>query len=122
MKALALFAALFGWAQADAEVLRPLTGTASWYGKEYAGRIMANGRPFDPEALTCATYAYPLGTVLRVVYNRRTVRVIVTDRGPARRLGRLIDLSRAAFSELAPLDLGLVTVTVSVVVPGRGSR
>lgn len=118
--ALALFG--LGYADAEAEVLRPLTGLASWYGKEHAGHIMANGRPFDPEAMTCATYAYPLGTVLRVAYGRRTVRVLVTDRGPHPRLGRLVDLSRRAFLELAPLDFGLVTVTVSVASPERGSR
>jgi rare lipoprotein A len=84
--------AVLGVARSESDVLRPLTGCASWYGKDYAGHIMANGHPFDPEALTCATYAYPLGTVLRVVCNRRSVRVLVTDRGPAPRLHRFLQL------------------------------
>ena len=122
MKLLAAALALFGLARADAAILRPLTGIASWYGKEKAGQIMANRHPFDPEAMTCATYAYPLGTTLRVVAGHRSIRVLVTDRGPAQRLGRLIDLSRHAFAQLAPLNVGLITVTVSVVTPERGSR
>lgn len=89
--------------------------TASWYGRAHAGRLMANGRPFDPDALTCASWFYPLGTVLRVTNGSRSVEVIVTDRGPARRLvadGRLIDLSRAAFRRIGHLRDGLIEVTI----------
>jgi rare lipoprotein A (peptidoglycan hydrolase) len=42
----------------------------------------------------------------------RAVRVQVTDRGPDRRLGRMIDLSRAAFARLAPTEVGIITVSV----------
>lgn len=89
-------------------------GTASWYGDELRGRTMANGRPFLPERLTCAHWDYPLGTVLLVtrVDTGRAIRVVVTDRGPHRRLRREIDLSRAAFARLAPLRIGLLRVTV----------
>jgi rare lipoprotein A len=94
----------------------PVTGWASWYGHELAGRPMANGRPFDPTKLTCASWFYPLGTRLRVTAGARSVVVTVTDRGPATplvRQGRIIDLSRAAFSRLAPLRQGLVRVHVT---------
>jgi rare lipoprotein A len=90
--------------------------TASWYGRECAGRRMADGRMFDPGALTCASWFYPLGAVLRVSSGGRTVDVRVTDRGPARRLvrrGRVIDLSRAAFARLAPLERGVIEVNVT---------
>lgn len=89
-------------------------GIASWYGEGYRGKTMANGQPFDPDALTCAAWGWPLGTVLRVrqVGQMAAVRVTVTDRGPDRRLDRLIDLSRAAFARIAPLDRGLAEVEV----------
>jgi rare lipoprotein A len=98
---------------------RPVRGLASWYGAEHAGQPMANGEPFDPEALTCAAWDWPLGTVLGIysAEARRTVIVIVTDRGPARRLhaqGRLVDLSARAFAALMPLARGVVEVEITV--------
>lgn len=89
---------------------------ASWYGDELRGRKMANGKPFDPDALTCASWFYPLGTRLAISNKDCTVFVTVTDRGPARRLvaqGRTLDLSRAAFRRLAPLRVGLIDVSIA---------
>lgn len=91
---------------------------ASWYGDELKGRPMANGQPFDPNRLTCASWFYPFGTRLRVEHGGRSVVVVVTDRGPAPELvrrGRIIDLSRAAFARLAPLGRGLIPVRVTPV-------
>lgn len=88
---------------------------ASWYGEEHRGKRMANGRPFDPDALTCASWFHPFGTLLRVAHGDKVVVVQVTDRGPARRLvaaGREIDLSHAAFRRLADPRVGLVWVTI----------
>jgi rare lipoprotein A len=45
----------------------------------------------------------------------RSVEVRINDRGPARRLGRLIDLSQASFAEIAELEEGLVQVRVRVI-------
>lgn len=87
---------------------------ASWYGAECAGKPMANGKPFDPDAFTCASWDYPLGTRLRVATPTNSVIVVVTDRGPARRLwraGRKLDLSRAAFAALADTRLGVIKVS-----------
>ena len=89
-------------------------GTASWYGEEHRGKLMANGLPFNPDALTAASWFYPLGTRVRVTSRDSSVVVIITDRGPAKRLvrqGRVIDLSAAAFRRLAGAKLGLVEVT-----------
>ena len=88
--------------------------TASWYGEEHRGKLLANGRPFNPDALTAASWFYPLGTRVRVTSGDSSVVVIITDRGPAKRLvrqGRVIDLSAAAFRRLAGTELGLVEVT-----------
>jgi rare lipoprotein A len=88
---------------------------ASWYGEKHRGLLMANGRPFDPDKLTAASWLYDLGTRVVVTHENRSVIVEITDRGPARLLlkaGRKIDLSRAAFAKLADPDLGLIDVTV----------
>jgi rare lipoprotein A len=101
----------------------PKQGLASWYGEEHRGRLMANGRKFDPDKPTAASWFYPLGTKLRVTVKstsgrRRSVQVTVTDRGPAPGLvrgGRIIDLGRAAFEKIAHPDLGLVAVSIQAV-------
>jgi len=95
--------------------LNSFAGPASWYGAECHGKLMANGKPFDMNALTCASYHYPLGTLLKVEFGTKFVVVKVTDRGPNKRLNREIDLSRAAFKRLAPLDNGLIHVSLKVV-------
>jgi rare lipoprotein A len=87
-------------------------GTASWYGAAHAGRTMANGRPFDPAALTAASWDYPLGTQLTVSRGRLRVVVTVTDRGPAKRLHRIIDLSRGAAARLRLIEAGIAKVCV----------
>jgi rare lipoprotein A len=86
---------------------------------------MANGKGFNPDRLTAASWFYPLGTRVRVTlrsYPERKVLVTITDRGPAHRLvreGRIIDLSHAAFRQLASPDLGLIPISVEPVRPGN---
>ncbi|HEX6262949.1 MAG TPA: septal ring lytic transglycosylase RlpA family protein [Actinomycetota bacterium] len=90
-----------------------LFGVASWYGEPFRGRTSACGDPYDPDALTTAHRHLPCGTRLRVEHGGRGVTVTVTDRGPFVP-GRIIDLSRAAFARLAPLEEGLVEVRVVI--------
>jgi rare lipoprotein A len=95
-------------------------GLASWYGEAHRGKLMANGKKFNPDSLTAASWFYPLGTRVRVTAkastnSARSVLVTVTDRGPARDLvreGRIIDLTHTAYKRLAHPDLGLVSVSV----------
>lgn len=107
-------------ADADDDGASPITpapwdGRASYYGEGYRGKKMANGQPFDPDALTCAAWDWPLGTVLLVRHRTRIVRVVVTDRGPVRRFpDRIVDLSRAAFARLALTAIGVVPVSITV--------
>ncbi len=108
--------------QASARSL-PHNGFASWYGEEHRGKLMANGKKFDPDKFTAASWFYPLGTKVRVTLKSpgqqpRSVLVTITDRGPDPtfvRAGRIIDLSHAPFKKLAHPDLGLVAVTVQPV-------
>ena len=88
---------------------------ASWERFDDSGKIAANGKPFNPSAMTCATRLWPLGTTLKVrdTHNGFAVTVRVTDR-PARRFGHSrIDLSPAAFEKLNGLALGICKVTVT---------
>jgi rare lipoprotein A len=88
---------------------------ASWYGAECAGKPMAGGGPFNPAALTCASWDYSFGTRLAVTHGTNVVVVTCTDRGPAKRLcaqGRRLDLSRAAFAALAPIEQGVIKVKI----------
>ena|SRR6266702_3368809 len=101
-------------------VTPPATGLASWYGEEHRGKLMANGKRFNPDKLTAASWFYPLGTKVRVTLNYnapspRSVLVTITDRGPAKDLvreGRIIDLAHAAFRKLGHPALGLVPIIV----------
>lgn len=89
-------------------------GVASFYGWELAGKPMASGENFDPEAMVCASWYYPFGTKLRVINisNGKSVVVTCKDRGPNKRLGRLIDLSLGAFRKIADTKDGLCTVQI----------
>lgn len=83
---------------------------------------MANGQPFDPDQLTAASWFFPFGTRIQINHKNRSVVVTITDRGPALRLvrqGRIIDLSEAAFRELADPRLGLIYVQIFRLDPRR---
>lgn len=76
--------------------------------------IMANGKLFKDDAMTCATRLYPLGAHLLITNtaNGKSVAVVVTDR-ISKRLGTTrIDLSRGAFMKIASLKEGLVNIDV----------
>ncbi len=91
-------------------------GMASWYSKRDPGinRHTANGEVFDDKQLTCASWDWPFHTRLEVtnIATQKSVVCRVNDRGPAKRLNRLIDLTEAAFRHIAPLRNGLVDVAV----------
>jgi len=98
------------------------TGWASWYGSE-ACRVnpdprcpTASGEPFDPSQLTAAMWGAPFGSQWRICSQAQPTRctvVRITDRGPAKRLHRIIDLSQRAFQALAPLSAGVIRVSLT---------
>lgn len=94
-------------------------GIASWYGFCSPGvlKTTASMEAFDENALTCATWNFPFNDYLRItnLENGKSVVVRVNDRGPARRLvgkGRIIDLTKEAFSRIADLDRGLIRTRI----------
>lgn len=91
-------------------------GVASWYGKEFHGKLAANGEAFDMTAYTAAHRKLPLGSVVRVVNltNGKTVQVRINDRGPYV-AGRMLDLSHAAARELGMVDAGTAAVQIEVI-------
>lgn len=89
------------------------TGKASFYGEAYRGKRMADGFRFNPDRYTCASNTWPLGTWLHVEHDGKSVEVLVTDHGPDITLGRIIDLSEAAFARIADTKRGVVTVRVT---------
>ena len=89
---------------------------ATWYGSFERGRLMANGRPFNPDALTAASWNYPLGTRLKVAYAGKSVQVEVTDRGGKKafmQFGKALDLSKGAFAKLEKTDVGSIRVKIT---------
>jgi rare lipoprotein A len=97
------------------------TGTASYYGAKFQGRLMANGQKFDENKLTAASNTLSLGTWVRVsnLRNKKSVIVQITDRMHPKNK-RLIDLSKAAAKKLGFLKRGLAKVKVEIV--GRGKH
>ena len=103
----------------------PVSGEATYYADLYEGRTMANGKPFSQMAKTVATYAFPLGTKVRITYTTRrgVARVAyatVTDRGPAQWVRdmypeRLFDFSRSLFKQLENPRVGVIPVTVEAI-------
>jgi rare lipoprotein A len=100
-----------------AKSFEPQRGVAAVYdAQRFAGRPMANGVRFDPQANHAAHRRLPFGTVVRVT-NLRTgasTTVVITDRGPFTR-GRIIDLSPRSARELG-MGIGLAEVEIRPLV------
>jgi rare lipoprotein A len=92
-------------------------GVASWYSVKSSSNITASGERFLESGYTCAKWGVPFGTVLKVtnIANGKFVLVKCNDRGPNKRLNRVIDLSPKAFSTIADLKDGLINVKVEVI-------
>ncbi len=92
------------------------TGKASFYAMKYQSRKTASGEIFDQAAYTAAHNTLPFGTKVKVtnVKTGRSVVVRINDRGPFVK-GRIIDLSRSAFSRIGNTSAGLIDVKIEVV-------
>ncbi len=88
-------------------------GMASWYGKDFHGRLTANGEVYDMYAETAAHKTLPMNTYIRVtnLRNRRQITVRVNDRGPFVK-GRIVDLSHTGAERLGMLESGTAPVRV----------
>ncbi len=82
------------WYQPKEDMNYDRTGVASWYGKQFHGRLTANGEIFDMHSLSVAHKTLPMPSYVRVtnVANGRSIMARVNDRGPYHG-NREIDLS-----------------------------
>ena len=89
---------------------------ASWYGGYFHGRKTASGEIFNKYALTAASNSHKLGSKLKVtnVKTGKSVVVKVNDTGGFAKYNRTLDLSQAAFQQIASLDQGVAKVTIQV--------
>lgn len=98
-------------------------GTASWYGREFQGKITASGERFDMKEFTAAHRELPFGTIIEVknLKNGNSIRAKVNDRGPYR-ANRIVDLSYAAANELGYIRDGEANVGITIIKWGNGAR
>ncbi len=98
-----------------AEVPERSEVVASWYGKEYHGRPMANGRTYNMYASTIAHRTLPLGTKVELTNpdTGQIVRAVVTDRGPFID-GRDVDLSYGIAKKLNMVEKGVGKVIMEI--------
>ena len=91
------------------------SGKASYYHDRFNGRRTASGVPYNKRELSAAHRTLPLGTRVRVTdaHTGRSVVVRINDRGPYAR-GRVIDLSRAAASQIGLLAKGVGKVQLEI--------
>ena len=91
------------------------TGMASYYGGSWHGKKTANGEIFNENSLTAAHKTLPFGTKVKVTNldNGKSVVVRINDRGPYSK-GRVIDLSKVAFSRIASTSKGVTRVKLEV--------
>lgn len=106
------------------DAYRTQRGEASYYGKEFFGRKMADGTRMDPESNIAASKSLPLGTVAEVtnLENGKSEIVEIRDRGPYVE-GRIIDLTPETAENLGFKEDGVAPVTVEPLdIPGAGNR
>jgi len=97
-------------------------GYASWYGREFHGKVTASGEKFDMYKYTVAHKKLPFGTVINIrnMSNGKTITARVNDRGPYRG-ERIVDLSYAAARELGMVEPGMALVGISIVREGNNA-
>ena len=93
------------------------TGVASWYGKEFRGKLTANGEIFDPDSLTAAHPTLPMPSIVQVtnLENGRSLNLRVNDRGPYGS-GSIIAVSRGVARVLGFEAQGNAKVRVRILV------
>jgi rare lipoprotein A len=91
-------------------------GQASFYADRYQSRKTASGERYDHGKRTAAHKTLPFGTRVKVtnIKNNKTVVVKINDRGPFV-TGRIIDLSKSAFSRIGNTASGILPVTLEVI-------
>lgn len=97
------------------------TGMASWYGREFHGKVTASGEKFNMNEFSAAHKTLPFGTIVKVKNfdNGRSARVRINDRGPYRG-NRIIDLSYITAKRLGIISSGKAMVGITILKKGTG--
>jgi len=92
------------------------SGKASFYADKHQSNKTASGERYDHDLKTAAHKTIPFGSKVRVtnVTNGKSVVVKINDRGPFVK-GRIVDLSKSAFSSIGNTSAGLISVRIEVV-------
>lgn len=92
------------------------TGLASFYADRHQNHKTASGERYRHNLKTAAHKKLPFGSQVRVanLQTGKSVVVRINDRGPFVR-GRIIDLSKSAFSEIGNTSAGLLRVKIEVI-------
>ncbi|MDT3318525.1 septal ring lytic transglycosylase RlpA family protein [Shewanella sp. SP1S2-4] len=92
------------------------SGQASFYGDKHQNKQTASGEFYKHKLKTAAHKKLPFGSSVKVtnVDNGKSVIVKINDRGPFVR-GRIIDLSKSAFSSIGNTSSGLIDVKIEVI-------
>ncbi len=92
------------------------TGISSFYGKDFHGKLTANGEIFDMYGLTAAHKTLPLNTIIRVTNteNGKSLILRINDRGPYVE-GRILDCSYGAAKKLGFDIQGTTQVKIEVI-------
>jgi rare lipoprotein A len=97
--------------------MAPAAAAANTCGVSFydTGAVTASGEPFDPGDYTAAHPTLAFDTQVRVTNpaNGWSIVVRINDRGPYAP-GRCLDLTPAAFSEIAPLSAGVIQAKYEV--------
>ena len=91
-------------------------GTSSYYGKDFHGKLTANGEVFDMYGLTAAHKTLALNTIIRVTNksNDKSLILRVNDRGPY--VGnRILDCSYGAALKLDFINQGTTEVKIEII-------
>ena len=112
-------------ASTQQRVLETQMGDATFYHSRFEGRKTASGRIFDGSQAIAAHRTYRFGTRVRVtnLHNKRSVEVVIVDRGPYGKNGHegaIIDLSPAAARKIDIIKRGQARVKVEVLAWGSG--
>ena len=99
------------------EVVKVITGEASWYGPGFYGNKTTSGDVLQKGTMTAAHSSLPIGTEVKVTTRLDTnesVTVEINDRS-SHNEGRVIDLAHGAAEALDIDDDGTATVRIEVI-------
>lgn len=92
------------------------SGVASWYGPNFHGKKTSNGEVYNMHNMTAAHKTLPMNTIVKVtnLNNKKSVVVRINDRGPFV-ANRVIDLSKAAATQIGMIQAGTAPVSMEIV-------